>query len=53
MHVAIGSDHGGYQLKQTIKSLLDSMKISYEDVGCHSLDSLITQIMHFPWQNAL
>ncbi len=40
MHVAIGSDHGGYQLKQTIKSFLDSMKISYEDVGCHSLDSV-------------
>ncbi len=40
MHVAIGSDHGGYQLKQAIKSFLDSMKISYEDVGCHSLDSV-------------
>lgn len=40
MHVAIGSDHGGYHLKQEIKSLLDAMQISYDDMGCHSLDSV-------------
>lgn len=34
LKVALGADHGGYQLKEEIKSLLDSMGISYQDFGC-------------------
>ena len=39
--ILIGSDHGGYELKEKIKSYLDSRNISYEDVGtgnCESVD---------------
>lgn len=34
MKIALGADHGGYQLKEDIKKFLDSQNISYEDVGC-------------------
>jgi len=34
MKVAIASDHGGTQLRQEIKNLLDELEISYEDFGC-------------------
>lgn len=39
MKIAIGSDHGGYALKETIKTYLDSRNIPYEDFGTHSTDS--------------
>ena len=34
MNIVLGADHGGYQLKEEIKNLLESMGIAYEDVGC-------------------
>lgn len=34
MKVAIASDHGGNQLREEIKNLLDELEISYEDFGC-------------------
>lgn len=34
MKVAIASDHGGVQLRQEIKKLLDDLEIEYEDFGC-------------------
>lgn len=37
--IAIGSDHGGYALKQTIMAHLKKKEIPYEDMGCYSLDS--------------
>ena len=37
--IAIGSDHGGFALKQAVIEYLDSKKISYHDIGCHSTDS--------------
>ncbi|MDR0963703.1 MAG: ribose 5-phosphate isomerase B [Clostridium sp.] len=37
--IAIGSDHGGYALKEMIKKYLDTKGIVYEDVGCHSKES--------------
>lgn len=40
MRVAIGSDHGGFRLKEEIKALLDEMGIEYIDVGCVSCDSV-------------
>lgn len=39
MRVAIGSDHAGFHLKETIKALLSGMGIPYEDVGARSADS--------------
>lgn len=35
MKVAIACDHGGFELKQEIVSLLKEMNISYEDFGCY------------------
>ena len=36
MKIAIGSDHGGYALKEVIKKQLIDEKIEFEDVGCDS-----------------
>lgn len=32
--IAIGCDHGGYQLKEEIKKYLEEKEISYQDLGC-------------------
>jgi ribose 5-phosphate isomerase B len=32
--IAIGSDHGGYVLKQAVLEYLDENKIAYKDFGC-------------------
>ncbi len=40
MKVAIGSDHGGYQLKEKIKQLLEELDISYKDFGTNSKESV-------------
>ena len=32
--IAIGSDHGGYRLKEEIKKYLDEKNIKYKDYGC-------------------
>lgn len=40
MKVIIGSDHGGFRLKQELVALLEEMGIEVEDIGCHSLDSV-------------
>lgn len=37
--IAIGSDHGGYALKQKVIRHLEERKISWEDMGCHSTES--------------
>ena len=34
MKVAIASDHGGINLREEIKSLMDEVGIEYEDFGC-------------------
>ena len=39
MKVAIGSDHGGYELKERIMAYLKEHQIACEDVGCHSKES--------------
>jgi len=33
--IALGSDHGGYRLKETLKPILQSMGIEVRDVGVH------------------
>ncbi len=40
MKIAIGSDHGGYELKEFLKAYLDGQKISYDDYGTNSLESV-------------
>lgn len=37
--IAIGSDHGGYALKQSIIRHLGERGIAYEDMGCYSEES--------------
>lgn len=38
MKVFIGADHGGYQLKEKLKSWLDGWGYTYEDMGAMHLD---------------
>ena len=38
--IVIGSDHGGYKLKEEIKKYLDEKKIAYEDKGAFSEESV-------------
>lgn len=40
MRIVIGSDHGGYHLKETIKSVLADFNVDIEDVGCDCTDSV-------------
>lgn len=40
MRIAIGSDHRGFALKQSIVSLLGEMGHQAEDAGCYSSDSV-------------
>ncbi|SDW45575.1 ribose-5-phosphate isomerase [Marinococcus luteus] len=40
MKVALGADHGGYELKEEIKSVLDEAGVEYEDLGCDCSDSV-------------
>jgi ribose 5-phosphate isomerase B len=34
--IAIGSDHGGFKLKEEIKKYLEEKDIEYKDLGCQS-----------------
>ena len=38
--VVIGSDHGGYKLKEEVKKYLEEAGIEYEDVGAYSEESI-------------
>lgn len=40
MKVAIASDHGGFNLKTEIISLLEELGYEFQDFGCHSTDSV-------------
>lgn len=37
--IAIGSDHGGYDLKQRVMEHLKERGLAYEDMGCFSRES--------------
>lgn len=39
MKIAIGSDHGGYDLKQKVLQHLEEKGFSCEDMGCYSKES--------------
>lgn len=38
--IALGNDHGGYELKLEIIKYLEENKIEYKDFGCDSTDSV-------------
>jgi ribose 5-phosphate isomerase B len=40
MEIAIASDHAGYDLKEEIKRVLDSLQISYHDFGTNDHESV-------------
>ena len=40
MKIALGADHAGYQLKDSLKRLLDEMGVPYEDFGTNSGQSV-------------
>jgi glycine hydroxymethyltransferase len=40
MKMAIGADHGGYELKESLKPVLKQRGITVEDIGCHSPDAV-------------
>ncbi len=37
--IAIGSDHGGFELKQIVKKHLEERGLEYKDFGCNDLSS--------------
>jgi ribose 5-phosphate isomerase B len=37
--IALASDHAGYEYKESLKKLLDEMKLPYRDFGAQSKDS--------------
>ncbi len=40
LRIAIGSDHGGFRLKQEIKQFFDEKNIVYHDFGTYSTESV-------------
>lgn len=40
MNLLIGSDHGGFALKETLKKFLQSLNYTVTDFGCYSEDSV-------------
>jgi len=40
MHIAVGCDHRGLNLKQSVIKLIAEAEHSYEDFGCYTADSV-------------
>ena len=40
MRLAIGADHGGFDLKETLKAILKKRGFAVEDAGCYSRDAV-------------
>ncbi|MBT4540670.1 ribose 5-phosphate isomerase B [Candidatus Woesearchaeota archaeon] len=38
--IVLGSDHGGYELKEKIRAYLDNKGIAYKDMGCYDTQSV-------------
>lgn len=38
--IAIGCDHGGFELKQAVVAHLDERKLEYKDYGCYDTNSV-------------
>jgi ribose 5-phosphate isomerase B len=39
MKLALGSDHGGFNLKEKVKEYLDKLEVNYDDLGTYNSDS--------------
>ena len=39
MKIALACDHGGYELKEFVKTVLEKLGHAYEDFGCYSTES--------------
>ena len=53
MKIAIGSDHGGYNLKKAIIEHFKEKDLNYEDLGCYSADSKwIILTLLSPWRKS-
>ena len=37
--IALGCDHGGYELKQEVIAYLEKNHLEYKDYGCYSTES--------------
>ena len=53
MQIALGSDHGGYSLKEEIKKYLKNNGYTYKDFGCNSLQSCDYPDFGFPVAEAI
>jgi ribose 5-phosphate isomerase B len=40
MHVGLGADHAGFELKNALKRVLDELGVSYDDLGTSSPESV-------------
>ena len=38
--IALGADHGGYEIKEAVKKYLEENGIEYKDFGTYSTDSV-------------
>ncbi len=38
--IALGCDHGGFELMQEVKKYLDEKKLEYKDFGCYGTESV-------------
>ena len=38
--IAIGPDHGGYELKETVKNYIEKLGYEYQDFGTHNGDAI-------------
>jgi len=53
MKIAIGADHAGYKLKEIVKAFLKRKKISVEDFGTFSQESVDYPDYAYPVANAV
>jgi ribose 5-phosphate isomerase B len=40
MHVALGADHAGFELKNALKQVLDELGVTYDDLGTNAAASV-------------
>ena len=52
MKIAVGSDHGGFALKEAVKKHLEAKGIEVEDFGCYSTESVDYAVYGAAWQTA-
>ena len=44
--IALGCDHGGYELMQEVKAYLDKQGLEYQDFGCYSNEAVAVSYTH-------